>query len=90
MLFNSIHFLFFFILVTSAYFLLDHSKRWILLLVGSCYFYMAFVPIYILILGLTIVIDYYAAIWIERAKFNKKKTVFNIELNSEYWNINDF
>ena len=80
MLFNSIHFLFFFILVTSAYFLLDHSKRWILLLVGSCYFYMAFVPIYILILGLTIVIDYYAAIWIESAKFNKKKQFLILSL----------
>lgn len=73
MLFNSIHFLFFFLFVTTAYFMLPYSKRWILLLASSCYFYMAFVPIYILILGGTIVIDYFAGIWIENAPSHKKK-----------------
>ena len=73
MLFNSFHFLFFFILVTLVYFLLPHSKRWILLLAASCYFYMAFVPIYILILGFTIVVDYFAGIWIENAQGRRRK-----------------
>src|SRR5438552_3942208 len=58
MLFNSFQFLIFFIVVTSFYFLLPYNKRWFLLLLASCYFYMVFVPIYILILGFTIVIDY--------------------------------
>ena len=39
----------------------------------SCYFYMAFVPIYILILLLTIVVDYIAGIMIERAQGNRRK-----------------
>lgn len=73
MLFNSIEFLFFFILVTSLYFAIPYSKRWILLLVSSCYFYMAFVPIYILILGFTIVIDYFAGIFIENAQGRQRK-----------------
>ena len=68
MLFNSFHFLFFFITVTSLYFLLPFNKRWLLLLISSCYFYMAFVPIYILILGFTIVIDYFAGIFIENSQ----------------------
>ena len=38
-----------------------------LLLVASCYFYMVFQPTYILILFLTIVIDYIAGIWIEKS-----------------------
>jgi alginate O-acetyltransferase complex protein AlgI len=73
MLFNSIHFLFFFLVVTSLYFLLPHRVRWFLLLASSCYFYMAFVPIYILILGFTIVVDYFAGIFIENAVGRQRK-----------------
>jgi alginate O-acetyltransferase complex protein AlgI len=83
MLFNSIHFLFFFLFVTTLYFVIDYKKRWILLLVSSCYFYMAFVPIYIVILGFTIIIDYYAGIFIENAKGRKRKLflVFSLIAN---------
>ena len=44
-----------------------------LLLISSCYFYMAFVPIYILILAFTIVVDYFAGIYIEKAEGNRRK-----------------
>lgn len=80
MLFNSVHFLFFFIVVTSLYFALPYNKRWVLLLISSCYFYMAFVPIYILILGFTIVIDYFAGIYIEGATGKKRKLFLTISL----------
>ena len=73
MLFNSFHFVFFFIVVTTLYFLLPHRFRWFLLLAGSCYFYMAFIPVYILILGFTIVIDYFAGIWLEKTEGKKRK-----------------
>lgn len=73
MLFNSLHFLLFFIIVTASYFALPHRYRWFLLLVSSCYFYMSFVPIYILILGFTIVVDYYAGILIESHSGKKRK-----------------
>lgn len=75
MLFNSFEFLIFFPLVTILYYILQHKYRWFLLLSASCYFYMAFVPIYILILGATIVIDYFAGIYIENAE-DKKRTLF--------------
>lgn len=74
MIFNSIQFLFFFVIVTTSYFLLPHKFRWFMLLAASCYFYMAFVPVYILILGFTIVIDYFAGIWIENAEGARRKT----------------
>ena len=51
-----------------------------MLLAASCYFYMAFVPIYILILGFTIVIDYYAGIFIENASGSKRKLFLTISL----------
>lgn len=66
MLFNSLQFLLFFIVVTLAYFSLKWQGRWILLLLSSCYFYMVLKPEYIVILFVTIVIDYIAGIWIEK------------------------
>jgi alginate O-acetyltransferase complex protein AlgI len=68
MLFNSIQFLIFFPIVTLLYFAAPPRLRWALLLGASCYFYMAFIPIYILILVFTIVIDYCAGLLIERAQ----------------------
>ncbi len=73
MLFNSIHFFLFFVIVTTVYFLLPHRFRWMLLLLASCYFYMAFIPVYILILGFTIVIDYVAGILLETKNGKQRK-----------------
>jgi alginate O-acetyltransferase complex protein AlgI len=73
MLFNSLEFLIFFPVVTALYFLCPHQLRWLLLLVASCVFYMFFIPVYILILLVTILIDYFAGIWIENSSGRKKK-----------------
>lgn len=80
MLFNSFAFVVFYIVVTSLYFLLPHRYRWLLLLCASCYFYMAFVPIYILILGGTIVIDYIAGIFIEKSEGKQRKIFLILSL----------
>ncbi len=60
--------------------MLPHKYRWQLLLGASCYFYMAFLPIYILILGFTIVIDYFAGIYIENTEGSKRKQYLIISL----------
>ncbi len=73
MLFNSMHFMLFFVTVTTLYFLIPHRSRWVLLLISSCYFYMAFIPVYIIILGFTIVVDYFAGIWIEKTEGKNRK-----------------
>ena len=73
MLFNSIHFVLFFLIVTTLYFSIPHRFRWFLLLGSSCYFYMAFIPVYILILGFTIVVDYFAGIWLEKTEGKRRK-----------------
>ena len=66
MLFNSLHFLFFLPIVVGLYYLLPQKFRWILIFIASCYFYMVFVPKYILILFLIILVDYLSALTIER------------------------
>ena len=68
MLFNSLEFAFFFPIVAAIYFILPQRFRTVHLLVSSCIFYMAFIPIYILVLGLTILIDYVAAIYLEKLR----------------------
>lgn len=75
MLFNSAAFLIFFPVVTTAYFLLPHRFRWLLLLSASCYFYMAFIPKYILILAVTITVDYFAGLGLEKFEGRKKRWV---------------
>jgi alginate O-acetyltransferase complex protein AlgI len=75
MLFNSFEFLIFFPVVTLLYFLLPHKWRWVHLLAASCIFYMYFIPVYILILVFTIVIDYFAGIYIERSAGRRKKMI---------------
>ena len=82
MLFNSIHFLIFFIIVTLGYWSLGWNGRWRLLLFASCYFYMVFMPIYILILFFTIVIDYFAGIYIEQSKDSNRKLLLIVSLIS--------
>ena len=73
MIFNSIQFVIFFIVVTTLYFTLPHKYRWFLLLAASCYFYIAFIPVYILILGFTIVVDYFAGISLENNTGRRRK-----------------
>lgn len=76
MLFNSIQFLIFFFIVCCTYFLIPDRFKWLLLLIASCYFYMAFVPVYILILGGTIVVDYFAGLLIY--KYYQRRRFFLI------------
>jgi len=60
MLFNSLHFLIFFPVVVTTFFLVAHTYRWLLLLLASYYFYMAWEPAYGLLLLLSTTIDYTA------------------------------
>lgn len=79
MLFNTFDFLFlFFPLVTLVYFLLAHQFRWIWLLAASVYFYSYFIPYYLFILILAIIIDYGAGILIENSNNKKHKKYYLI------------
>jgi alginate O-acetyltransferase complex protein AlgI len=80
MLFNSLQFAVFFPVVTLLYFLLPQKARVPLLLAASCVFYMAFVPKYILILAVLILIDFAAGIWIENAGGRRRKTFLVVSL----------
>ena len=82
MLFNSLEFLFFFPIVTLLFYVLPHQYRWVHLLFASCVFYTFFIPQYIFILFITIVIDYIAGIWIEKSSARKKKIILVVSIVS--------
>ncbi|MDP9079115.1 MAG: MBOAT family protein [Bacteroidota bacterium] len=82
MLFNSVQFIIFFIAVVTAFYLTPFKWRWLLLLAASCYFYMAYIPVYILILAFTITIDYFVGIYLERTTGRAKKLLLVISILS--------
>jgi alginate O-acetyltransferase complex protein AlgI len=82
MLFNSLEFAIFFPLVVALFFLSPQRWRVGLLLAASCLFYMAFIPAYILILFVTILIDYFAGMYIERVEGRNKKALLWLSIVS--------
>ncbi len=95
MLFDSLQFILFYIVVTILYFSFRHRGRVWLLLLASCYFYLVFKPIYILILLVTIIVDYFAGIWIAQSEGKKRKLFLVLSLIAnigflaffKYWNF---
>jgi hypothetical protein len=82
MLFNSVAFIIFFILVTAGYFILPHRFRWALLLLASAYFYAAFIPWYLLILVFLILVDFFLGLQIEKAKGARRKHLLYVSILS--------
>src|SRR4051812_7306681 len=80
MLFNSLSFAIFFIVVTVLYFWLGDRNRLILLLLSSCYFYMFFIPAYLLILFVLILVDYGAGLMIGQAEGRARKMYLLVSL----------
>ncbi len=60
MLFTSLQFAFFFVVIVTLYFSIPHRYRWILLLGGSYFFYMCWNWKYIGLIILSTLIDYFA------------------------------
>lgn len=81
MLFNSFEYLIFLPLVVLLYFLLAPRFRWILLLGASYYFYMSWRAEYALLILFCTAINYFAAIWIDKADTKtKKKAILTVDL----------
>ena len=80
MLFNSVEFLVFFVIVTVAYFGVPWTQRNYVLLLASCYFYCAFIPRYLLVLVFLILLDFSAALLIERFEGHQRKVLLLVSL----------
>lgn len=78
MLFNSLEFIIFFILIVPLYFVIPQRYTWVLLLAASYIFYMFWKPAYILLILLSTVVDYFAALLMDRETQRSRRRVFLI------------
>ena len=76
MQFNSIEFLLFFPTVCAVYFLAPFRYRWALLLVASYFFYAWWDPRFLVLIGLSTLIDYFAALLMGSVKRRELRTAF--------------
>lgn len=76
MLFNSFHFLVFFPLIVFIYFALPFKWRNLLLLLASWYFYMSWKAEYIFLIIFSTLIDYFAALKIQKTEKSQLKKRF--------------
>ena len=81
MAFNSVKFLFFFVIVITIYFSIPHRIRWVWLLGVSYYFYMSWKPVFIILIILTTLITYYAGVQMGKTELkSKRKTILILSL----------
>lgn len=81
MLFNSFTFIIFFITVTILYFIFPHKLRWLLLLISSYIFYMAWRPELIILIVFSTFINYFISLLIyNSSNKNKRKKYLYISL----------
>jgi len=78
MLFNSLHFLFFFPIVVGIYFAIPYRFRWVLLLIASYYFYMCWKIEYILLIIISTLIDYFAGLKMGEKQDKKERKKYLI------------
>ena len=83
MLFNSFEFLLFFPVVFVGFFITPHHYRWLWLLAASYFFYMVHSPELVILLLISTLVDYYAALKIAKAKGKARKQylVLSIAVN---------
>jgi alginate O-acetyltransferase complex protein AlgI len=96
MLFNSIQFLIFFTGIVFLFFSLPNRFRWVLLLLGSYYFYMCWKVEYIFLILLSTMVDYIAGLVIGNSKRKLVRRLFfafslitnlGILFSFKYWNF---
>ncbi|MGL5989256.1 MBOAT family O-acyltransferase [Cetobacterium sp.] len=79
--FNSINFLVFYTIITFIYFIIKPKYRWILLLLGSYYFYSYWSLKYTLLMFLSTVITYCSGLLIEKTKYKKISVLMSFLIN---------
>ncbi len=78
MVFNSIQYLIFFLIIFGLYYVIQPKYRWVLMLIGSYFFYMSWKPVYILLIIFSTSVDYYVSNKMYRIKDPKLKKKFLI------------
>lgn len=78
MLFNSLEFLIFLVVIITVYYMIPHRFRWFILLVGSYYFYMSWNPALIILILITTIITYISARLMKYDKWRKTLMIISV------------
>ncbi|MDR3170998.1 MAG: MBOAT family protein [Treponema sp.] len=73
MLFNSVSFMIFLPVVFTLFWLIPHTRRWMVLLVASYYFYMSWNVKYIFLILFTTILSYLCALLMEKTASKRTK-----------------
>src|SRR5437773_971219 len=80
MLFTTLQFCGFLVVVLALFYAMPQSWRRYLLLAASIYFYLAWIPIFIILIFSLITIDFAAALWIERREGSQRRIALLVSL----------
>lgn len=80
MIFNSLEFIIFFIVVVALYFAMPHRMRWVLLLAASYIFYMAWRAELIILILFSTLANYWVSHQIHRSDGKRKKNLLILSL----------
>lgn len=72
MIFNSIIYLLFLTIVATAYYISPGRIRWIWLLLASIGYYLSFIPVFLLLLGGIVFVNYFMAKWLAKVPDRNK------------------
>jgi alginate O-acetyltransferase complex protein AlgI len=78
--FNSIKYFLFLPLAVILYYLFPQKYKWLILLLTGIYFYFSFVPVFLTVFVLSIILNYFFAIQIVKCSNNFRKTLFVISV----------
>lgn len=84
MLFNSLQFAVFFVVVVMVYFAIPHRFRWMMLLAASYYFYMCWKAEYVILIMFSTLVDYFAGLrmsMLSEQKRRRKYLCFSLVCN---------
>lgn len=73
MLFNSLQFAVFFVVVVMVYFAIPHRFRWMILLAASYYFYMCWKAEYVILIMCSTLVDYFAGLRMSMLSDKKRR-----------------
>lgn len=75
MLFNSLDFLVFFLIVFILYWSIPNKFKWILLLLSSYFFYAFWNPIYLILLLFSTAVDFFFSLYLTSSNSNRKRKI---------------
>ncbi len=78
MIFNSLIYLFFLAIVVIFYYVFPGKIRWIWLLIASIGYYLSFIPIFLILLVVIVLVNYFLSIWLAKTPDNRNNRLLTL------------